>query len=600
MAGFTPYLVGNLKLGMELGVQPWLLPQDAYTKLENCYTYRGVLRKRLGRQLFSTLTHQVTDEAVGVLGTDHYTGTLSELPVLAGTAVFTDGTLEATDDGAGEFTGDATGTIDYTTGDYDITFSGNTSDAVVASYEFSVTLPIVGIEPYHDSDTGVSELIAVNTRRAAFYDETESRFLPIGDADIWTGTGANIVWGANYQKRLFLTNNLDRVQSYDGTDITPLLMDIDGDATNEVDTCLLLFHYKERLVALRTKEDGVFYPQRARWCVAGDPDDWSNDGFVDCPTHESIVCADFIKDDLVVFFQQSTWRLRYTGDADLPFRWESILGYGGSFGTFSGFVYESKFGAVGETSMTETDGIEVYSVDNQIPDAVSGIDMSLFDRVYAIPISELRQVLISYPTVGATSNDRTWVYNYQDKSWSEYDFGFNCFGYYKLGASGVLLDSIEDIVETLDYSFDDSTMQAGYPATLAGDLTGSVWLINSTGADDGEPIALDIQSGRWNPFIAQGRRARLGWVDLFVTNDPDIEVTVDFYVDHDASPHLSQTVQCGASEPDSADGKVWVRVFVDAVGDFHKMRIRHTASNQRFELHAVNTWFKPAGPIKGY
>lgn len=600
MAGFTPHFVGNLRLGTELGVQPWLLPQDAFTKLENCHMYRGVLRKRLGMELFGTMTHQVTDEAVGALGTDQYTGTLSEIPLLAGTVVFTDGTLEATDDGVGEFTGDATGTINYTTGEYDITFSGNTTDAVVVSYEFPVALPIVGIEPYHDSQTGVSELIVVNTRRASIYDVTTSRLLPIDDSDIWTGTSANLIWGANYQDRLFLTNNLDRVKSYDGTNITDLLMDIDGDASNEVATCLMLFQYKERLVALSTKEDSTFYPQRARWCVAGDPDDWSNDGFVDCPTHETIVCADFIKDDLVVFFQQSTWRLRYTGDADLPFRWESILGYGGSFGPYSGFVYESKFGAIGETSITETDGVEVYSVDTSVPDAVVNMDVSLFNRIYAIPISELQQVLISYPTVGATQNDKTLVFNYRDKSWSEYDYGFNCYGFYKIGTASAFLDSIEDIVEDIDYSFDDSTMQAGFPATLAGDITGSVWLINSTGADNGGTIPIDIRTGRWNPYISDGWQARLGWVDLLVTNDPDTEITVSFFINHESAAYLSQVVQCGESIPSVEDSKVWVRVNVGAVGDFHRMRIYHTAAEQRFELHAINAWFKPAGPIKGY
>ncbi len=321
---------------------------------------------------------------------------------------------------------------------------------------------------------------------------------------------------------------------------------------------------------------------------------------MDCPTHETIVCADFIKDDLVVFFQQSTWRLRYTGDADLPFRWESVLGYGGSYGSYSGFVYESKFGAVGETSITETDGVEVYSADTSVPDAVVNMDVSLFNRIYAIPISELQQVLISYPTVGATENDKTLVFNYRDKCWSEYDYGFNCYGFYKLGTASAFLDSLEDIVETLDYSFDDSTMQAGYPATLAGDLAGSVWLINSTGADNGSPIALDIRSGRWNPFISQGRQARLGWVDLFVTNDPDIEITVSFFVNHESTAHMSQVVQCGEDVPSVEDSKVWVRVNVDVAGDFHQMRIYHTAAEQRFELHAINAWFKPAGPIKGY
>lgn len=82
----------------------------------------------------------VSAEAIGALGSANYAGTLA---FKAGGAtrtcfnvVFTDGTLTAQDDKDGNFTGDATGTINYATGAYDITFSGNTTGAVTADYEW--------------------------------------------------------------------------------------------------------------------------------------------------------------------------------------------------------------------------------------------------------------------------------------------------------------------------------------------------------------------------------------------------------------------------------------------------------------------------------
>lgn len=597
--GFTPYLVGNMRYGVEVGVESWLLPSEAYTQMKNAYLRRGVLSKRRGRALFGRVPHGVVTEAVGVLGTDNYTGTLAHFPVQIGTVAFTDLALTLIDEGDGTLSGDGTGTINYTTGVYDITFSGNTTAAVTADYSYYPGNAGVGIESHQDITAGTSKLLAFDIKRAAYYDETDAEFKSIGSADIWTGTAANIIWGANYQDRLFITNNKDQVQSYNGSAFSALVMDLDGDTVNDVDTCLLIFQYKERLVVLRTTEGGFYYPQRARWCAIGDPDDWTNDGYVDCPTTEWIVAADFIKDDLVVFFQASTWRLRYTGDADLPFRWERISGVDGAYGAYTGFNFADKMGAVGETSINETDGLQVYSIDEKVPDAASGFDHENFGLAYAIPDTALKQVVISYPQIGSTVNDYSLVYNYDDKAWSEYDFGYNAYGYFKVGQSGLVLDDITDVLDDLTTSFDDVTTQAGYPTVVGIDSTGYVWTINSGGTDNGSAIEFDVMSGRWNPFLKNGQRARLGWVDLLLTHDPTAEVVVEFYVDHDAAAYTSATEACGEGVPAVADSKVWVRFYAGGVGDFHRIRLYNNAADQTVKIHAVVPYFKPAGPVRG-
>ena len=598
-SGFTPYLVGNMRYGVELGVESWLLPSEAYTQMKNAYLRRGVLSKRRGRAAFGRIPHGVASEAVGVLGTDNYTGTLDHIPVQIGTVEFTDATLVITDDGDGTLSGDGTGTINYTTGVFDITFSGNTTAAVTVDYSYYPGLAGVGVESHQDSTAGTSNMLAFDIKRAAYYDETDAEFKAVGSTDIWTGTAANIIWGANYQDRLFVTNNKDRVQSYNGTAFSALLMDLDGDAANDVDTCLFIFQYKERLLVLRTTEGGFYFPQRARWSAIGDPDDWTNDGYVDAPTTEWIIAADFIKDDLVVFFQASTWRLRYTGDADLPFRWERVSGVDGAYGPYTSFNFSDKMGAVGETSINETDGLQVYAIDEKVPDAASSFDHENFGLAYAIPDSALKQVIISYPQIGSTVNDYSLVYNYEDKAWSEYTYGYNAYGYFKIGQSGLVLDDITDVLDTITTSFDDVTVQAGYPTVVGVDSTGYVWTINSGSDDNGSAIEFEVLSGRWNPFLKNGQRARLGWVDLLLTHDPNVQIQVDFYTDHDASAYSSTTEACGEGVPLSADSKVWVRFYAGGVGDFHRIRMYQSAAGQTVRVHAVVPYFKPAGPIRG-
>lgn len=87
----------------------------------------------------NTVTYTtVSAEAIGSSGSTNYTGTLAAVTGLRTcfNAVFTDGTLTAQDDKNGGFIGDATGTINYTTGAYDITFSGVTTGSVTCTYQW--------------------------------------------------------------------------------------------------------------------------------------------------------------------------------------------------------------------------------------------------------------------------------------------------------------------------------------------------------------------------------------------------------------------------------------------------------------------------------
>lgn len=67
----------------------------------------------------------VDSVATGDGATANFPGTLQNPPLIAGTLFITDGTQVAQDDGAGSFTGNviAGGTINYTTGAYNVTFT---------------------------------------------------------------------------------------------------------------------------------------------------------------------------------------------------------------------------------------------------------------------------------------------------------------------------------------------------------------------------------------------------------------------------------------------------------------------------------------------
>lgn len=69
--------------------------------------------------------------------TSNFTGGLQNPPIIIGTLFITDGTQVLQDDGSGTFTGDGTGTINYTTGAYNVTFNNPpaSTDTIYAKYQ---------------------------------------------------------------------------------------------------------------------------------------------------------------------------------------------------------------------------------------------------------------------------------------------------------------------------------------------------------------------------------------------------------------------------------------------------------------------------------
>lgn len=498
----------------------------------------------------------------------------------------------------GELSGNGVGNINQTTGVYSIKFNERPSSNAVVNYDYHPGYSIVGIETYDNLSTAESELFVWDKKRCAKWDADNQKLEDITGSDTWNGNDYNYIWGANARNKIYVTNNVDRVKYWDGTGPwTNLLMDIDGDDANDVDTCLVIILYKERLVVFRTTENGTLYPQRARWCKAEDYGDWTNDGYADAPTNDWFICCDFIGEDLICWFEYSCWRLKYTGNADLPFRWEQISVSLGSFAPYSGFTYNDVFASIGDTSIRETDNLTVYDIDSKIPDAVVGMNLEGFDKIYTIQIQELQQAILSYPAVGETANSNSLLYNWFDKSWSRYDYGFNVYGFYKEDTEPSWGD-IEETWDELEISWYDKTRQAGYPITLGGDTSGYIYKINYGSSDNGSAIAFEVLSGRWNPYLKKGMRARFGWVEFLVERDADITMTVEFYAHDDGNEYIVATETVTFEQTGDNAEKIWVRADNGAIADFHRMKLTNNASGQTPKIHAIKLYFKPSGKMK--
>lgn len=483
-----PKLIANPRVGMERDLEPWLLPHSAYPDLEDCYLWRGRIKKRDGYTLLGQLNRSIgtTD------GSGNATITLTNIPLTAGLSRFAVGVNSYIDPGGASpvtllVNGSGTATLNRSTGVLQI--NGSTATLPVLYYP---GLPVMGLVSQESTTTNVTSSVAFDTSFAYTYNNNNSTFQ---DASFykttlnpinWSGTNSQLFWTTNYATALWATNFNIGFQSTPTASIAGrgdgirwfdedqsgwvnFLPQVDG--TNFLMTALMIYPFKDRLVVLNTIEgtginSGKTFPQRARWSQNGTPfyvaptpsnyqggtvtNAWRSDlvgfgGYIDAPTLEAIVSAEFVKDSLVVYFEKSTWQLRYTGNELLPFIWEKINTELGSISTFSVVPFDKVAIAISDVGIHACDSVDVNRIDDKIPDEVFQINIQNQggQRVYGIRDYERELVYWSIPYRGydteididngtlVTFPNKLLVYNYKQDStsFSFFNDSFTCFGY---------------------------------------------------------------------------------------------------------------------------------------------------------------------------
>lgn len=195
-AGLQPFLISEFKTGLFNYLEPWMRPRDAFEPLFNAFTYRGTIQKRNGYFVFGQMSYQDTLTAGN--GGKIYSGILTTHPIIPGTFTPTDGIESFVDNSDGTLTGSSggSGTINYTSGAWSLTFNANVSSEtlIVAAYQPNFSListlrPIMGIKQWTNEFQGTYTLIVMDTRRLAVYNNSTNSFVPLNSVSqvIWIG-----------------------------------------------------------------------------------------------------------------------------------------------------------------------------------------------------------------------------------------------------------------------------------------------------------------------------------------------------------------------------------------------------------------------------
>lgn len=237
------------------------------------------------------------------------------------------------------------------------------------------------------------------------------------------------------------------------------------------------------------------FVNRCRFSLNGDPtrtNGWIDQqpglgGYIDAPTKEAIVTAQFLKDRLIVYFEASTWELVYNGNNMLPFVWQQINTELGAESTFSQVSFDKVILGIGNVGVHSCNGSNVERIDDKIPDKVFSIhnESQGVQRVAGVRDFYVEMVYWAYANVLADGadpyNNRVLVYNYKNGSWSVNNDSITAFGYYQAAANtGETWESDGGTWESDETTWEDGpNVQAKFKSVIAGNQEGFVFIVDA-------------------------------------------------------------------------------------------------------------------------
>lgn len=481
--------------------------------------------------------------------------------------------------------------------------------------------PVMGIMRYIDETTGAISLVVATTVNLYLYDPGTNSFGAVTTPPTFTGNITNFFNWTNWQASvgatsyLYFANNKDNIGTFDGTAYVALVPVIDG-AGQTITTCLDVQVYKQRLLSIRPtfSVDGI-QNQGIAWSAVQNDSLWRQDiagqgGFLAAPTGDIIQSAEFIRDVLVVFFTNSTWIFRYTGNDSAPFRWDKLNSSKTTSSPYASITYDERCTSQGNTGFIACDGVNVQRYDIPIIDYYeTNISQQYYGQSFSQRYDNLNQAWTLYvsndsdpsqfPLVGnvAPGSNRALVYNFLENTWATYRWTrpLTCLGLF-YAQKGATWASTTTAWEDLDQTWNSFTNQKSTPILLAGDTTGHVYRMDDGVTDNGTSIVPDIVTTRWNPILQLGQKVQFAYIDIYyyvASIDPanPIAVTLNFFVDNSDNPAASRTLTMdGPAQSEYA----FKRIYLNLIGEFVQMEIDPSVDSF-MQFVGFIIWARPAG-----
>ncbi len=547
MAGYSPLKITGSSTGLVQDREEFLLPDDAYPILENAYCWRERIKRKKGYQFLGRLRLQI--------GTTNGSGNaainITPIPIQSGISSFSiinlSGDVDTFTDPGGASpvnlltNSSGTGVLNRGTGV--LTITGSLASSPIYYYP---GLPVMGIRIRELTNSANDQTVFFDQVYSYIYNSVTEAFEEFITGTTWNAHGASpsgtdFFWSANYwssgtasspfgssnTKLFWVTNNTGQFGVVaDPPRITDGVTWVDFfpstwsqiDATNFLTNWLCNLPFRGRMVTFNTWEgpdaaNSLNYSNRIRWSTIGNPfipyaagppatGSWRDDirgqgGFLDIPTSEDIISVGFVRDNLVIYCERSTWQLRYTGRSIAPFQIEKVNSELGTESTFSAVQFDTSLVGIGDKGIVECDSYKSERIDIKIPDLVFHFNSTnnAVARVQGIRDFENR---LAYWTICIAAQydpqstkifpNQRLVYNYENDSWALFTDSLTALGNFQPQSSRTWLNTHKPWVEC---NFPWIDQPAGVPEILGGNQQGFVEYLDELTTND---ISLYIQN----------------------------------------------------------------------------------------------------------
>lgn len=571
MAGYSPLKITGMAGGLVQERENFILPDDAYPQLLNAYVWRERIKRKRGCELLGRLQRNIgTTNGAGNIVVN-----ITPTPINVGISSFVIGTDIFNDPGGANpvnllTNSSGTGTLNRITGV--LTINGSQPNTAV---QYFPGLPVMGLRIRELQNSTNDQTVCFDQCYAYIFNFISNQFQEFIPGTTWNAHGAGVTgtdffWSTNYwvsdninftttnQKLLWVTNNTgqfganaDPIRITDGTTWLNFSPPTYGqiDATNFLVQCLAMLPFRGRLLAFNTFEGTSYasslnFSNRIRWSTIGNPfipfaagppatGSWRDDvrgqgGFLDIPTSEDIVSVGFVRDNLVIYCERSTWQLRYTGRSIAPFQIEKVNSELGAEGTFSTVQFDTSLVGIGDKGIVECDSYKSQRIDIKIPDLVFQFQESnsAVERVHGIrdfinrlaywtiPISSA----VTAPSTSAVFPSQRLVYNYENDSWAIFTDSFTTLGTIQPQSSRTWLNTP---LPWIQCNFTWLDEPAGDPLIIAGNQQGFVEYLDQLTTND---VSLFISNITTNG------------IDPTVVTSPNHNMTTDFVIEISGIP----------------------------------------------------------------
>ena len=435
---------------------------------------------------------------------------------------------------------------------------------------------IVGLHQH--TSMGITWLIACDTTHCNVYDPDSGIMVEASDGAIFSGTASDMFWFQQIDGKTYMTNGVNGVYYFngdtydpdDGTDVTALTL---NNGSGTFTGVKMLFYLNDRLLCYDIVDQTYHKPYRCRYSqtlARGNTPVFTDGGYLDVPTDDTPVTGRRLGRYVYIWYQNSLWSIGPSGDTDTPFVPQIIRGDLGSMSRGVCIPFNKGLLTVGNKDLVFFDGYETKMLNlPNLNNILTQFSWAALKYSWGTYDECAQRIYITFAATGSTYPDRILEYCITEGLWAVHKLPVHSMA----------------IFNTL------AGTERSYP--VIGGRDGWVSRLFTDTSDNDVAFAFTAKSGRFNPFLKQGKRVALGRVAVLVDVDAAASFTISLFKNTSSTAYRTQNVSCAGS-----GDKVWVTMHAGGeIGDFHQIQFGNTLIDNSPVIHATWLEMEAAGSI---